>query len=162
MAKEKILMGSDKGGFYLKETIKEHLLAQGYEIEDVGTQDVENPKLYYEVGEAAGKKISSGEIKKGILVCGTGMGMAITANKFQGVYAAVCESTYAAERCREINDANVLTMGAWMIGPVLGCAMADVFLNKGFTEGVDADRAAYLKKAKANFVEVEKKAFGAK
>lgn len=162
MAKEKILMGSDKGGFYLKEAIKEHLKEQGYEIEDVGTQDVENPKLYYEVGEAAGKKISSGEFKKGILVCGTGMGMAITANKFQGVYAAVCESTYAAERSREINDANILTMGAWMIGPVLGCAMADVFLNKGFTEGVDADRAAYLKKAKANFVEVEKKAFAQK
>ena len=160
MEGKKILLGSDKGGFYLKEAIKEHLISQGYEIEDIGTQDVNTPVLYYEVGERAGKKISSGEFERGILVCGTGMGMAITANKFEGVYAAVCESTYSAEKCREINDANILTMGAWMIGPVLGCAMADVFLGKGFTQGVDEERAAYLKKAKENFILVEKKAFG--
>lgn len=144
---KKILIGSDKSGYELKEAIKKHLQEQGYEVEDCGTTDVENPKGYFMVAPIAAKKVSKGEYEKAILICGTGMGMSVVANKFPGVYAAVCENTFAAEKARAINNANVLTMGGWITGSVVGCEMADKFLNTGFTEGLEPWRKDFLKEA---------------
>ena len=81
--------------------------------------------------------------------------MAIVANKYQGVYAAACESTYAAEKCRAINDANILTMGGWIIGEQLGCDMADRFLDTGFTQGLEEWRKAFLTNARAQVRKLE-------
>lgn len=150
---KKIIIGSDKSGFLLKEAIKKDLLLKGYEIEDCGTQDVEHPMPYFEVAPILAKKIQDKEYKKGILICGTGMGMAIVANKFKNVYAAVVESTYAAQKCRAINNANVLTMGGWIIGEILGCELTHEFLNTEFTEGLEPWRQEFLREG---FNEVKK------
>lgn len=87
--------------------------------------------------------MQSGEFEKGILVCGTGAGMEIVANKYQGVYAVVCNDIYDARMCRAINDANVMTMGGWKIAPEVGCEMADVFLSTAFTQGLEEWRQEF-------------------
>lgn len=157
---KRIIIGSDKSGFPLKETLKAHLLALGYEVTDCGTQNEEEPKPYFEVAEIAASKVSAGEFEKGILICGTGMGMSIVANKFKGVYAAVCENTYAAEKARAINDANILTMGGWITGEVVGLAVADVFLNTKFTQNLEEWRAKNLRNASIQVAKIEEKIYG--
>jgi len=152
---KKILLGSDKSGFPLKEAIKTHLLNQGYEIEDCGTLDENEPKGFFIVAPIAAKKISDGEFEKAILVCGTGMGMAIVANKYKGVYAAVCENTYGAEKCRAINDANVLTLGGWITGEFVGCEIVDKFLKTEFTENLEEWRQEFLRNARIKVKEIE-------
>jgi ribose 5-phosphate isomerase B len=152
---KKILLGSDKSGFPLKEAIKAHLLEQGYEIEDCGTIDENEPKGFFIVAPIAGEKVSKGEYERAILICGTGMGMAIVANKYKGVYAAVCENTYAAEKCRAINDANVLTLGGWITGEFVGCAIVDKFLQTDFTENLEEWRQEFLRTARAKVKEIE-------
>lgn len=152
---KKVILGSDKSGFELKEAIKEHLQAQGYEVEDCGTQDPDQPMTYFQVAPILAKKIQDKEYEKGILICGTGMGMAVVANKFKGVYAAVVENTYAAEKSRAINNANVITMGGWITGSIVGCEIADTFLGTEFTQGLEPWRQEFLKDAYAKVEEIE-------
>lgn len=153
---KKIIIGSDKSGFSLKEAVKAHLIEGGYEVEDCGTLSEDQPHPFFAVAPVLAGKIAKGEYEKGILVCGTGMGMAILANKHEGVYAAVCENTYAAEKARAINDANVLTMGGWITADWVGCAIADTFLNTGFTENLEPWRKEFLAKARENVKGIEK------
>jgi len=115
MENKKIVIGSDKSGFTLKEALKEYLVEHGFEVEDVGMQTIEDFQPYYEVAPKVAKKVQSGEFSRGLLCCGTGMGMAIVANKFKGVYAAVVEGSYGAKMAKVINNANVLTMGGWKL-----------------------------------------------
>jgi len=157
---KKVLIGSDKSGFQLKEAVKQHLTEQGYEVADCGTTDENEPKGYFVVAPLAAKKVQSGEFEKAILICGTGMGMAVVANKYKGVYAAVCENTYAAEKCRAINDANVLTLGGWITGEVAGCAIVDKFLETGFTENLEEWRQEFLKNAREKVIEIENNIYG--
>ncbi|SCP97955.1 RpiB/LacA/LacB family sugar-phosphate isomerase [Anaerobium acetethylicum] len=157
---KKIIIGSDKSGFLLKEAVKTHLTEAGYEVSDYGTLNEEEPKPYFEVAAAVAKRVSDGEAEKAILICGTGMGMAIVANKFKNVYAAVCENTYAAEKARAINDANVLTMGGWITGEIVGCAMADVFLNTEFTQNLEEWRANNLRNARIQVKNIENEIYG--
>ncbi len=155
----KVLIGSDKSGFPLKEEIKAFLSEKGYQVTDCGTQDMEKPMPFFEVAPIAAQKVQSGEFEKAILICGTGMGMAIVANKHKGVYAACCESTYSAEKARAINDANILTMGGWVIGGILGCEMAEKFLNTGFTQNLEEWRQEFLKGAKTKVSAIEEKIY---
>lgn len=155
----KIVLGSDKSGFTLKEAIKKHLIEAGNEVMDIGTQDMDHGVPFFEVAPKAAKLIQDGECERGILCCGTGMGMAIVANKFQGVYAAVVESVYAAKKCRAINNANVMTMGGWVIGELMGIEMVEAFLNTGFTEGLEEWRQEFLKNAITKVGELEKKIY---
>lgn len=145
---KKIIIGSDKSGFSLKEAVKAYLLETGYDVTDGGTLSEENGKTYYEVASAVAQRISDGEFEKGILICGTGMGMAIVANKYKGVYAAVCENTFAAEKARAINDANVLTMGGWITGEFVGIEIVKTFLKTEFTQNLEDWRAKNLTKAR--------------
>lgn len=151
----KLAIGSDKSGFSLKEAVKEYLAGRGIQADDLGTLDPEQPKPYFEVASTVAPLVQNGTYDRAILICGTGMGMAVVANKYQGVYAAVCESTYAAEKCRAINDANILTMGGWMIGEQLGCSMAERFLETGFTQGLEEWRQAFLTNAREKVKEIE-------
>lgn len=144
---EPIIIGSDKSGFALKELVKAHLLEGGYEVEDCGTLDLDHGLPFYQVAPIAARAIQRGAFQKGILICGTGMGMAMVANKFAGVYAACCESLYAAEKCRAVNNANILTMGGWIIGGELGAAMADRFMQTAFGENLEPWRQAFLEDA---------------
>lgn len=149
---KKIIIGSDKSGFSLKEAVKEHLVSEGYEIKDVGMQNEDDFRAYYEVAPKVAKAISEGEYQKGMLFCGTGMGMNIVANKFKGVYAGVVEGSYTAMMCSVINQANVLTMGGWVVAPQQAIDMTMRWLNSGFTQGFEA-RADFLCNA---FNEVQK------
>ena len=152
----KILIGADKGGFALKEAVAAHLREQGVELEDVGTLSLSEPKTFTEIARTVGGRISGGEAKRGILLCGTGMGMAITANKFPGVYAAVVESQYAAMYSRKINDANVLCRGGFIVGPTMACEIADTFLHTEFTEGFPQWRVDFLHTQREALREIER------
>lgn len=153
---KKILVGSDKSGFYLKEYIKNDLVSKGYEVVDCGTLDVNEPMPFYNVAPIAAKKIQEKEFEKAILICGTGMGMAIVANKFEGVYASVVESVYAAEKCRAINNANILTMGGWIVADIMGAEIANKFLETEFTQGLEEWRQEFLVNAFEEVKKIEK------
>ena len=158
----KIIMGSDKSGFKLKESIRMYLLEKGYELEDVGTLNIDEPKPYYEVAPIVAKSIQSNPHNRGILICGTGMGMAIVANKFEGVYAAVVESLYSAKKCRAINNANILTMGGWIINDEMSFEIVDAFLKTEFTENLEPWRQEFLKNAEIKVKSIEESIYGSK
>lgn len=130
----KIVLGSDHAGFSLKETIKEHLSSQGYEIIDCGT-DSEESVDYPDFGAKVAKTICDGVCEKGILVCGTGIGISIAANKLPGIRAAVCHDLFTAQASREHNDANILAMGARVIESSLALEMVDAWLATPFSGG---------------------------
>jgi len=159
MTMKRIIIGSDKSGFSLKNAIADYLEKTGWEVTDAGTTDLEHVKPYYVTASLVAERVSKKEFEKGILICGTGMGMAVVANKYEGVYAACCESVYAAEKCRAINDANILTMGGWIIAPELGIEMTDKFLGTAFTEGLEEWRQTFLKGAKEKVREIEKEIY---
>ena len=151
----KVIIGSDKSGFTLKEAIKAHLIEKGVEVEDGGTLDLDNVKPFFVAAPAVAERIASGEFERGILICGTGAGMEILANKYKGVYAVLCNDPYDARMCRAINDANVMTMGGWKIAPELGIEMVDTFLSTEFTEGLEEWRQEFLKGAREKVKEFE-------
>ncbi|MFN6991855.1 MAG: RpiB/LacA/LacB family sugar-phosphate isomerase [Fervidobacterium sp.] len=156
---KKVVIGSDKSGFVLKEEIKKFLTDRGYYVEDVGTVDLENWLPFYEVAPRVAKKIQSGEFEKGILICGTGAGMSIAANKFKGIYAVAVEGSYTAKMAQVINNANVLTMGGWVVAPQQACDMVERWLNAEFTEGLEEWRKELLKGAQNKIKEIEEENF---
>lgn len=158
----KIYIGSDKSGFPLKEAIKSYLIGENYEIEDIGTQSIDAPMPFFKVAPIAAEKVSSGEAKKAILICGTGMGMNQVANKYKNVRAAVVESVYGAKMSRAINDSNVLAMGGWFIGPELGIEITKTFLNTEFTQDLEEWRKDFLCNAKKEFSALEQTIYNEK
>lgn len=130
----KIAVGCDHGGFELKEKVKAHLEGKGYEVLDLGCHSTESVN-YPVYGKAVGKAVASKEADYGIVICGTGIGISIAANKVKGVRAALCMNTTMARLTREHNDANILAFGARMVGDVLALEMVDTFLNTKFEGG---------------------------
>lgn len=126
-----IAIGSDHGGYDLKETIKAHLEQQGIECKDVGCMD-KNSCDYPAFGKAVAKAVSSGECERGIVICTTGIGMSIVANKVKGIRCALCADSWTAKMTREHNNSNVLALGAGVVGPHLALNIVDVFLNTEF------------------------------
>ena len=155
----RLAVGSDKSGYSLKESVKEYLLSIGHEVEDLGLTDPEGFKAYYEVAPIVAKKVQGSETEKGLLFCGTGMGMAILANKFHGIYAAVVEGSYSARMCSVVNNANILTMGSWIVSPQMAIDMVDRWLNAKFTEGFPPERQEFLNNAFKNVKEIESQNF---
>ena len=123
-----------------------------------GTSDEARP--YYEVAHELARKVGSGECDRGILVCGTGMGMAIVANKHPNVYAAVCEDPLAAAKARSINNANVLTMGGMVTAPYKAKEIVDVFLATAFKSGWDDEIRAFLDRSVGEIQRIEFEEFG--
>ena len=156
---EKLFIGSDKSGFNLKEAVKAYLVENKYEFEDIGTLEEDNAYPFFEVAEKGAKLIQDGTYNRGILICGTGMGMSIVANKHEGVHGAACETTFTAEKARAINDANILCMGRWIIAPIVGVEMAKVFLETEFTQNLEDWRAVNLRNAKIEVSKIEKSSF---
>ena len=136
-------IGCDHGGFELKEYVKKHLEEKGLEVRDFGSYTPERCD-YPVVAEAVARAVAAGEVEKGILVCGTGIGVCIAANKVRGIRAALCGDCYSAEYTRRHNDANILTMGARVTGSGLGCKIVDTFLSTGFDGSYHADRIAMI------------------
>ena len=127
--------------------MKRWLNEQGYDVRDLGTQDVEKFIPYFEVAPVVARAVANGEARRGILFCGTGMGMAITANKFKGVYAAVCDSVYSAQMSAAVNRANILALGGWVTAPELAVAIVSKWMDTPFGEGFPSERVAFLENA---------------
>jgi ribose 5-phosphate isomerase B len=147
-------LGADPFGVELKEAIKEHLLAAGHECMDFGG-NTEEQRAYYEVAHELAKRVGSGTCERGVLVCGTGMGMAIIANKHRGVYAAVCEDAATAARARSINNANVLTLGGMVTAPFKAKEIVDAFMATEFKSGWNEEIQAFLDESMLNIQRIE-------
>ncbi len=127
-----IAIGSDHGGFDLKEQVIKHLKDAGYEVKDVGCFDKSSCD-YPTYGKAVAKEVVDGNAEKGIVICTTGIGISITANKFKGIRCALCADSVSAKLTRLHNNANVLAMGAGIVGPNLAMEIVDTFLTTEFS-----------------------------
>lgn len=130
----KIVIASDHAGFMLKQHIRAELEALGHEVEDVGCPDTASCD-YPDYGKLAAHKVARGEVERGVLVCGTGMGMAICANRHRGVRAALCFDLFGARMARAHNNANVLVLAGGMTGERLASAILLEFMNTAFEGG---------------------------
>ena len=130
----KIAMGCDHGGYAMKEALKVYLTEQGHEVQDCGCYSTESCD-YPVYGEAAARAVASGECEMGVVVCTTGIGISMAANKVRGVRCAHCGDVLSAEMTRRHNDANVLAIGAGMVGLNVAKRMVDVFLTTAFEGG---------------------------
>ncbi len=136
-------IGSDHGGYALKQEIMKHLSERGIAYRDYGTYSDESCD-YPDYGEAVGRAVASGECERGIVVCGTGIGISIAANKVRGVRCALCGDCFSAQMAREHNDANVLALGARVLGAGLALKIVDTFLDSTFAGGRHERRVAKL------------------
>ncbi len=127
-----IAIGSDHGGFEMKEIIKAHLAERGLEVMDVGCSSKESVD-YPMYGHAAAKLVADGTCEKGIVICTTGIGISIAANKVKGIRCALCSEPLSARMTRLHNDANMLAMGGAFVGPMLAKEIVDVFLDTPFS-----------------------------
>lgn len=132
MAFKSIAIGSDHAGYDLKAKLTEELRSSGYEVLDMGTNDAANSVDYPDFGKAVAEAVTSGKADGGLVVCGTGIGISIAANRHPGVRAALCHDVTMARLCREHNDANVLALGARLIGEAVAKDCLETFLNTEF------------------------------
>ena len=130
----KIVIASDHGGFDLKELIKENLMEKGYNIEDLGTNSIE-PVDYPDYGRKAAEIVARKEADKGIVVCGTGIGISISANKVKGIRCALCSDVYSAKMARAHNDSNMLALGGRVVGRDLALEIVNAWLTSEFEGG---------------------------
>lgn len=127
-----IALGSDHGGYELKQEIIRYLEKKGYEYRDYGCDSTDSVD-YPVYGKLVGEAVASGECERGILICGTGIGISITANKIKGVRAALCTDCFMAEATRQHNDANILALGGRVVGPGLALKIVETFLTTPFS-----------------------------
>lgn len=146
----RIALGSDHGGFLLKNEIKKHLEEKGIEFEDMGCFSTESVD-YPDIGQAVGEAIVRGEFDRGIICCGTGIGISISANKVPGIRAALCCDCYSAKASREHNDANVLALGGRVIGVELAKMIVDIWLNSEFLGGRHGRRVEKIAKIEEKY-----------
>ena len=138
-----IALGSDHGGYALKKNIEAYLDSHGLEYRDFGT-DSEESCDYPTFAKAAAQAVASGACERGIVICTTGVGVSIVANKVKGVRCALCAEPLSAEMTRRHNDANVLALGAGMVGPNLAERIVETFLTTAFDGGRHARRVALI------------------
>lgn len=144
-----IAIGCDDAAIELKNTLTSWLKEQGVEVMDYSDAG----DLYPDVATAVARKIAAGEHQRGILICGTGIGMCISANKVPGVRAALCHDTYSAERARKSNDAQIITLGARVIGPELAKTLLRAWLDSEFEvgrSGPKVERISYYEQQALN------------
>ncbi|EAD9711402.1 ribose 5-phosphate isomerase B [Listeria monocytogenes] len=130
----KIAIGCDEMGYELKQTLIARLQEKNIEFTDFGSFEDEKV-LYPSIAEKVALEVKNNDFDRGILICGTGIGMAITANKIHGIRAAQIHDSYSAERARKSNDAHIMTMGALVIGPSLAVSLLDTWLDSDFSGG---------------------------
>ncbi len=146
---KKFIIGADRMAIPLKDELVAYLEeAYGYEVDDVGMKAGGEFVSYIDTASRVAREVGSGNYEKGILLCGTGAGMTIVSNKFKGVRAVLCYDAYQAERCRTINDANIMCMGGTITTPTIGKMMVDAFLTTEFKAAFPEDRHEFLENAK--------------
>ena len=136
----KIAVAAEVCSFELMQQVKEHLKERGHEVIDLGMKDPGEPDFFYRTAPRVAKAVLKGEAERGILACGTGMGVCLCANKFKGIYAGVAESATTARLHRVINRANVLCFGAWIVGKLQAFDIVDAFLSAEIGQGMSEER----------------------
>jgi ribose 5-phosphate isomerase B len=136
----KLAMASEVCSFGLLEEVKQHLLEQGHEVIDLGMQNADEPMVFYETAPRVVAAVLGGEAERGILACGTGMGVCLCANKFKGIYAGVAESATTARLHYVINRANILCFGAWVVGRLQAFDIIDAYLGAEIGQGMSDER----------------------
>ncbi len=131
----KLILGSDHAGYPLKRAIMAHLDKKGISYRDAGTVNAQEPASYVHYGQAVAKAVLAKEAELGLVICGTGLGISMTVNKFKGIRGALCCNEYMARMARQHNNANVLALGGRVIGPALGVSIVDAFLEGSFESG---------------------------
>ena len=131
----KIALGSDHAGYQLKKLVVDHLHKSGHETIDFGAPNGVDPASYVPFGKAVAQAVLAKEVDFGIVICGTGLGISITTNKFMGIRSALCTNEYMARMARQHNDANILGMGARVVGSALAFSIVDAFLAEPFEAG---------------------------
>ena len=140
----KLIIASDHVGFPLKQAIIEHLVAHDVDVTDAGPYSGDTSVDYPDFAQTVGRAVASGEADQGLLVCGTGLGMSMAANKVPGVRAALCHDPYTAHQARAHNDANVLCLGGWIVSPQRMAGILEEWLNTEFEHGRHTARLAKL------------------
>jgi ribose 5-phosphate isomerase B len=128
----KLVISADHAGFQLKEDVRAYLAKAGYEVEDLGAYTGSQPDDYPDFAEKVGDAINQGVAKRGILICGSGVGVCVAANKIPGIRAGMCHDTYSAHQGVEHDDMNVIVLGARIIGPALAYEVVDAFIGAKF------------------------------
>jgi ribose 5-phosphate isomerase B len=146
---KKIAIASDHGGFDLKESVIAHLLNDGWEIDDLGPSN-EDSVDYPDYGVKLAEAIANKKVERGIVICGTGVGMSIVVNRFPGIRGTLCSDVYTAKMCREHNDSNILVMGGRVIGKGLASEIVDTWLNTAFEGGRHQRRLDKINEIDAN------------
>ena len=141
----KIAIGCDHGGYALKLAVKKHLEEKGYEVVDYGCHSTESVD-YPVYGEKVGRAVAGGECELGVLICGTGIGISLAANRVKGVRAAVCSEPYSAEMTRRHNNANIIAFGARVVGEGTAMTIVDAFLETEHEGGRHAERVKLIMK----------------
>ncbi len=147
-----LVIASDHFGYPLKQVIVEHLKTKGVEFEDLGVFSESEEVLYPDVALKACMGIKEGKYQYGILVCGTGIGMALAANKIPGIYAACAHDIYSAERAKKSNNSNVLTLGRHIVGPELAKKLVDAWLESDFQGGRSLPKVERIKEIEKKFL----------
>lgn len=137
-----VSVASDHAGFDLKMKVEDYLREKGYEVLDGGAETSGVPYSYVLAGQKAAQDVVEGRADRGVVICGTGLGISIVANKFKGVRCALCVNEYMARMSRQHNDANVLAMGARVVGSSLAISIVDAFFSESFDGGRHAVRVA--------------------
>jgi len=150
----KIVLACDHGGLELKEAVKCHLVKKGYEINDIGVHDT-NSVDYPDYGKSAAEIVAKNEADKGIIFCGTGIGISIAANKVKGIRCALCTNEYMARMSRMHNDANMLALGNRVIGQGTALDIVDVWISTEFEGGRHENRVKKLMQIEINNKEEE-------
>ena len=130
----RIAMAADHAGYHLKELIKRELVKRGHEVEDLGTHSSQSTD-YPDFARKAAEAVASGAYPRGIVICGTGIGVSIVANKVPGIRAALCNDLYSAQLAREHNDANILALGSRIVGPGLAFKIVETFIGTEYSGG---------------------------
>lgn len=143
----KVAFGCDHAGYVLKQAVIDHLKEMGHEVVDFGCYTPERVD-YPLQGEKAARAVASGECELGVLICGTGIGISLAANRVHGIRAAVCSEAYSAELTRRHNNANMIAFGARVVGEGTACAILDAFFGAEFEGGRHAQRVAMLDEIK--------------
>ena len=154
----KIAIASDLSGFSLKQALVKHLKDKGHEVLDFGIPSETEIQPYYIQAPKVARAVQKGEAERGILCCGTGQGMAIVANKFKGIYACVTNDIFSGERSKIVNNANVITLGGWIVAPFVGAEIVDAWLTMEFCQKMEA-RREWLTNALAEVKNLEKENF---
>ena len=139
MTNKRIVLSSDHAAIDMRQTIADHIAGLGYEVVDIGPTSTESTP-YPQHGEAAARRVASGDSALGIILCGTGQGIMMAANKVKGVRCGVCSDAFSARMIRQHNDANMLSLGARVIGEALALDIVDAFLSADFEGGRHATR----------------------